>query len=228
MKRARSGTGATAKKSAKKKPYQRQKAIARMPERGFIGRQSHLLYKDSSATHALVSGTGTVQHVNIVARGNSINERDETVFRNKSMWLRGIINTGLTCKITAVTIALVWDQRPNGALAAYTDIFDTASPISFPKRENAPRFKILMLKRYCMGGNSAAPTTDETTQVIEKYVKFPKDLWTQLTDDDIDGDIGDVLVGSLLLCTIGDQATETLGASLNLKMRLNFEDKPKQ
>jgi len=227
MKRARSGTGPTAKKSAKKKPYQRQKAISRMPERGFIGRQSHLLYVDSSATHALTT-TATVQHVNIVARGDSINERDETVFRNKSMWLRGIINTGLTCKITAVTIALVWDQRPNGALAAFTDIFDTASPISFPKRENAPRFKILMLKRFCMGGNSTTPTTDETTQVIEKYVKFPKDLWTQLKDSDETGVIGNVLVGSLLLCTVGDQASETLGASLNVKMRLNFEDKLKQ
>lgn len=197
------------------------------PVIGYLGRQSEYLFVDSALSTISVTTTPVVQHINIVPRGNSINSREQTTWRNKSLWIRGDSRQGLTATVSTWMWAVVWDRRPNGALAAFTDVFDSASPNSFPKRQNQSRFKILRLQRYSLGGNSTTPNTDETTTLVEDYIKFPKDLWSQCTDADTTGVIGNTQIGALLFMHCGDSAAAGTFPTLVLNFRLNFTDKIK-
>lgn len=196
----------------------------RMVNRGFLGAAGEAKYFDTAATGRAMNTTGTVLHLDIVPTGTTVNSRDGRKFRNTSVQLRGYAQSDTTTTITNGMMMLVWDRQPNKALAAVTDILESASSFSFSKRENAQRFRVIRKWRWCFGGNSATPSTGREVYDIDEYVKLPEECVAECTTADTTGAIGNRVTGALLLVTIGDVAAGTNDAIANVGARVNFLD----
>lgn len=202
----------------------RARALAGVPRqvpRGFVGAAGDAKFADFTLDQAAVNTTATIQHVSIIAQGTTVNTRIGKACRAKSFRMRGNVKVDAAHLQSTCTMHLVWDYQPNKALAAVTDILDTGTVNSFPKRENAARFKVLKTWRYALDGNGNAPVY-ASTFTIDDYIKMPKDANILYTSADSTGVIGDVIQGALLFITVGDVAPGTADIALVCNGRLNF------
>jgi len=191
--------------------------------RGFVGRAGDQQYVDATLDQASINTTPTVQHVSIVPQGNTVNSRVGRGFRCQNARIRLQVSADSTAQMNTVRMMLVWDYQPNKALAGFTDIFDAASPVTQPKRENSMRFKIIRDWKFVLLGNSTL-ATPATRRYLDTYIKLPADANSLLTNADTTGVIGDVIQGALLFCTIGENGT-TADAGMTGNIRVNFTEK---
>jgi len=186
-------------------------------------------YIDSPAgniTHTM-STAGTVQHLDIVAQGDTVNQRNGKSWINTNIQIRGRIFAGTTATLNHIAIYLIWDRQPNKVLASIDDILEnraTTESESFMKRENKGRF--ITIKKWNRGlvGNSTTPSTGREFVVIDKWIKLPDECIAQATAADTTGVIGNRVTGALLLATIGDKVSGTTAASIVYNYRLGFKD----
>lgn len=222
-------TGAAAMSMAQRSKARKGKSLmlretAPMIPRGFVGARGDAKYLDTAAATYVCNTTGTVTHLNPVPRGDSVNTRNGRAYRCTSINVRGTVASDTTTIFNMYAIYLVWDYQPNKALAAITDVLESASSFAFPKRENNARFKIVKKWVGTNIGNSTTPATGDESIVIDEYIKLPKDANTLLTSADSTGVIGDMLLGALLLVTVGQQAAGTADTNAILGFRLNFTE----
>jgi len=197
---------------------------SRQVARGFVGAAGDAKFVDASIAQAAVGTTATVQHISIVPQDNTVNGRNGRAFRCKNVRIRYRVNQDSTAQINTVRCALVWDYQPNKALAAFTDIFDSASVDAFPKRENNMRFKIVRDMTHTLSGNSTLATSTSSVQADE-FLKLPRDANCLLTAADTTGVIGDVIQGALLFVTVGTAGAGTNDAQLSGNSRVNFTER---
>jgi len=222
VKKSATATAPYSKSRAGRNQMMRPNAVG---SRGFLGAAGDAKYIDiANATYALDT-TGTINHYSIVPQGTTVNSRDGKAFRPTSFECKGVAFNGANASYNKVRCLLVWDYSPNKALAAITDILDTASSFSLKKRENASRFKIIRDWSMDLTGNNAAGAASETySETFDQYVKFPPDLVATCTAADTTGVIGNRVNGALLFVTLGNNAAGTSAASLILTGRVNFAD----
>jgi len=201
---------------------------AQMNLRGFLGAAGDAKYVDTTLAAYALNTTGSVTHVSIVPTGTTVGSRDGKAFRCTSVQVRGNAQADTTTLVGTGAAYLVWDRQPNKALAAVTDILDSASSASLPKRENASRFKILKKWRWAFSGNNttAGQINDTSIYDVDDYVRLPSDCVATCTAADTTGVIGNRVTGALLLVTVGDVGAGTADANLNVGVRLNFADFP--
>lgn len=205
-----------------KKPYVGRMA-RRQVARGFVGPAGDAHYVDSTITQASVNTTPTVQHISIVPQDNTVNGRTGRAFRCKNVRVRAQISADSTAQLNTVRCMLVWDYQPNKALASFTDIFDSATPYTQPKRENDMRFKVIRDWTYVLCGN-ATTAVSNTRHYLDAWVKLPRDANVILTNADTTGVIGDVIQGALLFCTVGENGG-TADTGLTGTARVNFTER---
>lgn len=193
--------------------------------RGFVGSRGDAKYFDTALATYEASTTGSITHLSIVPQGTTVNTREGKAFRATSVNVRGKISAKTTTTIANYACYLVWDYQPNKALAAITDVLDSASSNSFPKRENNERFKIIKKYYGLLIGNTTTPTVGTEAYEIDDYVKLPKDANVLLTAADTTGVIGNTIQGALLFVTVGDIATGTAAAQAVVGFRMNFTDR---
>jgi len=199
-----------------------------VPPRGFVGTRGDAKWVDTAQATYAVDTTGSITHISIVPQGTSVNAREGKAFRCTSVNIRGFISANSAATQNDYQCCLVWDYSPQKVLPAITDIFDSVTSLSFPKRENNERFKIVKKYKGILLGNSAAPTTGDETFHIDDYVKLPKDANVLCTTGDTTGAIGDVIQGALYWVTMGFHApSATLAAVATMGFRVNFTDKTK-
>lgn len=165
---------------------------------------------------------GDILHVSAIAQGNTINNRDARACRLKSAWIR--LYGAVGASINACATYLVWDNQPNKALPAISDIFNedpTAAGAyntkSLPNRENAGRF--IILKKSLV----TTPTTSGGAGVIlDEFVTLPDDCVCQYTLADTTGVIGNCISGALYLVTMGELTAP--GMFARGVVRTNFVD----
>jgi len=197
---------------------------SRQVARGFVGNLGDAKFVDATITQAAVNTTATIQHVSIIAQGNTVNDRVGKACRATTAKVRAVVSQDAAAQSNVVRCLLVWDYQPNKALAAVTDIIDAATPQAQPKRENNLRFKIIRDWWMTLSGNGNLGTV--TTKVlIDSYVKLPRDANILYTTADTTGVIGDVIQGALLFITLGDAAAGTADNALTGTLRLNFDER---
>lgn len=196
---------------------------SRQVARGFVGALGDAKFVDATITQAAVNTTGTIQHVSIIAQGNTVNNRVGKACRARTARLRAVIKADSTAQLNTVRCLLVWDYQPNKALAAITDIIDAVTVQAQPNRENNLRFKIIRDWWYVLTGNGNLATPN-TEVLLDSYVKLPKDANILYTSADTTGVIGDVIQGALLFITLGDVAAGTADAALTGTCRVNFDE----
>lgn len=106
---------------------------------------------------------------------------------------------------------LVHDKQANGALPAYTDIFDSADFYSFIKLENTKRFKIMRKYQYNLDSKVAATAggvgiPQPVGVIIEDYIKC--DIPVEYTNTT--GAIGGIVSGQYFLCAVSANSSSTV------------------
>lgn len=197
--------------------------VARRAGRSVL-RQSDFKYVDLANASYEASTTGSITLVATIPQGNTVNNREGKSCQLTSCRVRGVVSVASTTTTVQAAAYLVWDRQPNKALAAITDVLDSVSSYSFPKRENSERFMIIKQWRCVLEGNSAAPATGDEQIDIDDYVKLPPECVSSYTVADTTGVIGDLITGALLFVTCGNRATGTTAASFTVGFRVNFRD----
>lgn len=192
--------------------------------RGFLGSAGENKYVDVAATTYACDTTGTVTHISVVPQGDSVNARDGRKFALTTVQIRGKTTTGSTATYAQGTLALVWDKQPNKALAAVTDILDTAHSDSMNKRENASRFMVLRRWDLMLTGKNDGSTVGGFARNFDKFVRLPRGLIAECTPADATGEIGNRVTGALLLLTVGSMPAGTSACSYVVSLRVGFKD----
>jgi len=225
--RAARTSAATAR--AVRAAYTPRASARRYPVKGAIapyaGRQE-LKYLDVPAGTMACDTTGAVACLNLLAVGDDNTTRDGRQVTIKSVQIKGIIRPQDTGTLnTMARVLLVWDNANNSAAAVptITQILSASGSQSFPLIDNANRFTILMDQSFPVAyfNNTAtqAVAGAPTVHLVEKYLKI-----NQVTQySGTTNTIGSIQNGSLLLVTIGDQATGD-GANLIVATRVRFTD----
>lgn len=204
--------------------FKKTSTYRRMVNRGFLGAAGEAKFFDVASGTLPLNTTGSVSQVDSIPTGTTVNSRDGRKFKLTSFQIRGLALADTTTTNTQGAMYLVWDRQPNKALAAITDILDTNSSVSFQKRENIQRFKIIKKWRWVFSGNSTTPNGYGTIYDIDDYVKLPDECLAETTSADTTGAIGNRVTGALLLITTGSSGASTADGNVTVTTRVNFVD----
>lgn len=226
-KRSRSDDGNKTK--AKK---QKTKSAVSTPkvQRGFMGARGEAKYFDRGTLATLMSSTlaAAVVHINAVPQGTGVTQRDGRMAQMTSVQLRGNVIGPPAANLSQGIMYLVYDAQVNKALPAITDVLDTHSALSLPRRENTSRFKFIKKWRWNCAGHLANSGTqapcDSSIHDIDEYVRLPSYCLTEWTSTDTTGVIGNCVKGALYLVITGTGIDASTAPQLSLYPRVNFKD----
>jgi len=191
---------------------------------GKVGRASENKYFDVATATYNVDNTGTITHLDVVTQGDTVNSRDGRKFMPTWVNMRGYMINGTGALANDCVVILVWDKQPNKALAAITDVLDSATSESQNKRENASRFQIIRRWNFILTGKQDGSTTSGYCRNFDKFVRLPAGLVAECTPADTTGAIGNRVSGALLMITVGNVAAGVTAAQLRVSVRVGFED----
>lgn len=182
-----------------------------------IQRNVELKYVDVSTNTALASNA-TLVLLNGLAQGDTDETRTGNMIQATSINIRGWVQrTGTTSTSCPFRLLLFWDQQPNGAAPAVTDVLTTNHVYGLYNRDNQKRFKILYDKVFCIH-------PQYTSQLMFHPIVIKRKLSRQVKYKDTSvGDITDITTNSLYYMLIADGATLT-DYSHRWTSRFNFKD----
>lgn len=196
--------------------------------RGFVSAlAADSKFIDSSvASGTSVDTTGFIQHIDIITQGDAVTQRNGKAWQNMNVQIRGRLQAKTTALVNHVGVYLVWDRQPNKALAAVTDILDTANGGSLMKRENKSRFLTVKKWQRIILGNTTALDSGRETFLIDKWIKLPAESIAQATAADTTGAIGNRVTGALLLMMVGSNVAGTAAVEVagQFSIRVGFKD----
>lgn len=170
------------------------------------GLRGEIKSHDVAMTGLITNSTGLVQCVNLIAAGTDYNQRIGRQVHIKSIEIRAVLPPMTTELLNRWKLMLVWDKQPNGALAAVSDILDTATSVSMNNLENRNRFRVI---RTWGGLNGYVDTTNHSSSEpfvnMDEFVK----LSLKTTYNAATANIADISTGALLLLAVGSEATGT-------------------
>lgn len=213
-KRSLKGVKAAWMSQYKKKSFKKKPRAARI--KGAIKPREELKFADTvitatAAVGTVYTGVGLVQLLNGIAEGSDYTTRDGRQATMKSVHVRTAVFPAAGSGSGIARTMLIWDNAPNGALAAVTDILESASAASFPKVNNANRFTILRDDFKELSQFSVAATQSYAggplCQRVDLFV--PLDAVTQFNGTG--ATIASIQNGALLLLTIGDNGAWSNG-----------------
>jgi len=201
--------------------------------RGFVtplAMDSKFFDPAANTTVTLATG-GNVTHLDVVTRGDAVNQRNGKTWQNINIQFRGRVFAGVQALLNHVAIYLIWDRQPNKALATVADILaDPAKETTaFMNRENKARFVTIKKWQRMLIGNTQAygvgvSYSGREAFVIDKWIKLPEECVANASVSDTTGAIGNRTTGALLLLTLGDKPAGNTAASLLYNYRIGFKD----
>jgi len=186
-------------------------------------------YIDTAVSNYVVNTTGSVTLLNGVATGDDATDRTGRKIQCESVQIRGFVypeDDNTTAQMGRVM--LVWDKQSNGGSApAITDILTAATGTAFNNLNNRERFVIIRDHKFVFG-----PVSDTATQAIagtysgspwavDDFVRLGPQY--QTTFGGTTAAIGSITTGSLLLVTVGDNASG-VAALARIRARVRFTD----
>lgn len=186
------------------------------------GVSSETGFVDLPLANYAMDTTGTIALVATVAQGASVNQRVGKKILWKSIQVRGDFQANTTATSNDVTMLLIYDRRPTGALPAITDILVTANSQAFNNDANSGRFKILRRVDRTIIGNSTTPATGMEAFSVDDYISL-KGL-PGVFKAAGSGAIGDIEEGALYLVTVGNRVAGNTAVTGVLAFRTRFLD----
>lgn len=179
-------------------------------------------YVDLGQANYGFNTTGTITLLATIAQGASVNQRIGKRAYYKSLLIRGWIQNLSAAIYNDVTILIIYDKRPTGALPLITDILTAATPTAFMNDNNTGRFEVIRRFDYMLIGNTGSPSTGEEVKSIDEYIRLNKRPIT--FESAGTGAIGDIDSGALYMITLGMTAAGTAAATSTLNCRVRFTE----
>lgn len=191
--------------------------LGRGPERKVI---------DTASANYACDTTGSVTFVNGCAQGTDFNQCIGRKYRNVAIQLEGYVGpSDSNTSANKCRVMLVYDEQPNGAVPAITDILTASTSAAFMNLNNRDRFKILADENFVIGGFDTAATAayamSPTVQNVSIWRKI--DLPTIRNGAATSAAVTNYQTGTLLLVTIG-AVPAAVGSTLTAAVRVRFED----
>lgn len=179
-------------------------------------------YADVAEATYTANTTGSVQWINAIAPGSSMNQREGSRVKLTSVRVRGRVTAGSAGVIATGTLVLVYDSKANGASPAITDVYETVNSTSLQNTTNRDRFKILARYDYTLVGNSTTPVTGREQYVIDQLVNIPNlsMVWGEVGT----AAISNTRVGTIHALTFGDTAAGTGAPNFTVQYRTSYGD----
>lgn len=192
-----------------------------VPEKKFI---------DTTGT-TNVPEVGTISLLNPLGQGTSVITRIGQKIVIRSIDLRVRVSAAPPSASPSlypnmVRVLLVWDNQPNGALAAASDIIEDLTAgtgvIAPQQKIYISRFRILWDKKFML---SNMPTADGITSKLNDYDQYYKKTKLQVGyADSNNGDITDIITGAIYLLAIGQHTATANQGILEYFSRIRFYD----
>jgi len=102
--------------------------------RGFVtplAMDSKFFDPAANTTVTLATG-GNVTHLDVVTRGDAVNQRNGKTWQNINIQFRGRVFAGVQALLNHVAIYLIWDRQPNKALATVAAIVALVKYLTLP------------------------------------------------------------------------------------------------
>lgn len=166
---------------------------------------------------AAITNAGTVVCCNRMVTGTGVQQFTGNQVAVKSVAYRFEVDLPATSAnqvMTSGRVMLVWDKQPNGNIAAYTDIFSTASYLSFANVNTRERFVILRNDQISLSPNG------QQTVFLERFVKV--NMLTTFTN--AQAAPAAPITGALLLVYISDQGTPANQPTITGLVRVRYYD----
>lgn len=164
------------------------------------------------------STTPFVHLLNGIGRGDNINQRNGREILMRSIQFQ------YTCSVTPVTgvdqqvrVMLVYDRQTNATELTAAQVLHQANTLSPRNLENRKRFKILYDRTHQL--NAAGEPGSQVTRRFYRRLRHPV-TFNALTN----GDVADIVTGSLYLVIIGSVATGDTDAFVNCFSRIRYSD----
>lgn len=191
---------------------------------------------DSTVLDPIIfSLTGAITHINPIARGDGLGERDADRVYMMRLILRGTVEASTGAGLSssprqAGVMMIVYDRQPNGALPAITDILDTATYNSLQRLDTRDRFSIMYRQMIALEAPFVYNGTSLVNNVSADSIRtidlnIPIYRPSVYTTSQTSGAIANVKTGALYAIFLSqlDQATfNTPIARLNY--RISFSD----
>lgn len=180
-----------------------------------------------------MDSSGSVYHINEIAKGVSQNQRIGNGYRNIGVHLRGFVNqtaAGPTfAREDTVRMSLVWDTLPQGDLPVFGDIMQNtilSGSSALPLYPDEDRFKIFWSKTFTWG-RAAGDSVSLSRHEIDEYIGFPSYFYTKLSAGATNGGgIGLIRSGGLyLLVSAATPAAVTGMPEMLLNIKHFFDEK---
>jgi len=150
----------------------------------------------------------------------------------KSLYIRGFVAMrsaidheyvgAVPC--TMMRLIVVWDNQPNGAAPATTDLLNNADVASQLNPNNRDRFMIIKDKQYVfdpLRGADASSAWNRTIYPVKCYKKLNLEtIFNQLSA----GNIGDITTGALYMFWISSSNVAGSEGLADLSIRCRFDD----
>lgn len=187
----------------------------------------------SSPYTVTIDSSGSVYHINEIAKGVSQNQRIGNGYRNIGVHLRGFVNqtpaSGVFAREDTVRMSLVWDTEPQGSLPVFNEIMQNtilSGSAALPLYPDEDRFKIVWSKTFTWGraaGNSVVLARHE----IDEYIGFPPYFFTKMTAGSATGGgIGVIRSGGLYILLASNTAAASTGLpEMLLNIKHFFDEK---
>ena len=186
------------------------------------GRRGEIKYYTSGVFGNDMSTAENCVLLNGIAVGSGVGQRNGRQITLRSFEMKSVFwqtTAGAAQQPSRTDIYLVYDRQPNGALAATTDILDSATSLAFPKMEAKPRFEVL-LHRVVTLGSFDNTTLQKSYGVrdgccVDCYKSLGGKIVQYKSDNAL---IADIATGALLLLCVGYHDTYTNSAYINCRV----------
>jgi len=164
-----------------------------------------------------INNGGTLQYLTTMTQGTTDVTRVGNKILIKYLWMKANIIQHATGLDQTVRIVIIRDNAPDGALPAWTDIYNTVDIYAFRNRDRLCRFRILYDKCYEIN----RPSEEGSEKFIKKFIKLNKPVWF---NDTAAADVTAAQKGCLYIGMVGTEATGNTCAHLNYNTQIGFTD----
>lgn len=177
--------------------------------------------RDVSGVVANLLVTGSITHINGVAQNvaNSGRIGQEICWVSFHLKIRMYPDTTAVTTIITYQVDLVWDNQPNGALAAMGDIYVDADAMSHRALENRERFRTI----YSTGPFVLGPVAGGNQIDSVSWAMFVK-CRAKTTFFQAGNDISNIKTGALLMVARTTGLGGGLGHAFQFNGRLRFNE----
>lgn len=212
--------------------FKKQRSFLQQPaqyQRPRFQRQNAVMIKKAEANHVDIAratynanSTGVITLLNTISQGPSQNERIGKRCYLKNIGWKGRVRANATATQQEITMMIIYDRRPTGALPGILDILEEATPTSFLNDDNTSRFEVLKREYWTLNGNTST-TTSSTMQ-------YPFDIFVPLKKRPVvfnsvgTGTISDIEEGALYHLIIGSEVAGTTAGNITGNVRVRFTE----